>query len=474
MIKGIMRFFLGSTLILLPLIGFGTVYLITGHDTGAGFQPAYLTMALAVVLGLVDLLFRHQCKRDIRAAMGLVVSRSSIVIVLSTLTVVLISALGLGIAPVVESSSMVWGRFLRQFIQLSIMGCFTVFTAVFLNLSYPDSRIRWQMFSRFLVWGALIQVVYGIFQEIHFFQPFEIFAGLERIFTSNPSILSGSESLYLSNTFQNVPRLRGTACEPLYLGNYLLLVWPFVFLTGWSKLWRVVSLFFLLVLLLLTWSRGAWLGFIFQGCLISFLYLRSSNFFSAPSTIHLSRRSIMIGACFVLMGIGLVLVAHWKGDFFPYERMRQAFSTQDWSNLTRLFSMQAAWRAFLLSPVVGVGWGQFAWHFPLLVDPMGLQSQFSWPVVNNYPLQVLCETGVLGLAVFILSAFYLVTRALGSCRKLNSRSVVAVALVAACGVWIQLLTFSQYNLPHIWVALGPLVAVASHPPKDYDHQESGL
>ena len=31
----------------MPLVGVGSVYLLTGVDTGAGFQPAYILLALA-------------------------------------------------------------------------------------------------------------------------------------------------------------------------------------------------------------------------------------------------------------------------------------------------------------------------------------------------------------------------------------------------------------------------------------------
>jgi len=130
--------------------------------------------------------------------------------------------------------------------------------------------------------------------------------------------------------------------------------------------------------------------------------------------------------------------------------------------------MQAAWRAFLISPVVGVGWGQFAWHFPLLVDPMGLQSQFSWPVVNNFPLQILCETGVVGAFVFLFSGGFLLRRGWKACIQEKGPSVAIVASVATCGVWIQLLSFSQFNLPHIWVALGALVAVSSRQESNHE------
>jgi O-antigen ligase len=165
----------------------------------------------------------------------------------------------------------------------------------------------------------------------------------------------------------------------------------------------------------------------------------------------------------------------WDGLLYPYRRLAQTFSAQDWSNLTRLYSMQAAWRAFLLSPLVGVGWGQFAWHFPLLVDPMGLQSQFTWPVVNNFPLQVLCETGLLGFAVFagwtlglVRGLFLRSNTGYGISRTHEGDwqlKVPLAVLLALMGVWVQLLTFSQYNLPHIWIPVGlALAAIAETRP----------
>ena len=133
--------------------------------------------------------------------------------------------------------------------------------------------------------------------------------------------------------------------------------------------------------------------------------------------------------------------------------------------------MQAAWRAFLLSPFLGIGWGQFGWHFPVLVDPMGLQSQFTWPVVNNFPLLVLCETGLVGFFVFLGWAvglirgirrrwveLFLSGPISGQSGRLPGRLLLAVTISGA-GVWFQLLTFSQYNLPHIWVSLGLMMAL---------------
>ena len=147
------------------------------------------------------------------------------------------------------------------------------------------------------------------------------------------------------------------------------------------------------MLLLLTWSRGAVLAGLRGarrpgwGCGAGRAWAcRSAG--SRPVTVVAVAATAVVAA----------LIAGGEAWLYPLRRLAQSLDRGDWSNLTRLYSMQAAWRAFLLSPVVGVGWGQFAFHFPLLVDPLGLQSQFTWPVVNNVPLLVLCETGCLGFA----------------------------------------------------------------------------
>jgi O-antigen ligase len=270
-----------------------------------------------------------------------------------------------------------------------------------------------------------------------------------------------------------VPRLRGTVCEPLYLGNYLLFLLPLIVVPVWTVRTRRLVAGAFLILLLWTWSRGAWLGLVGQAVLATGLVI-SSGRSAGLDLIRLDTRKlklVIIGVVVLLAVVPLVgLVAGWEGLLFPYRRLVQTFSSQDWSNLTRLYSMQAAWRAFLLSPVLGIGWGQFGWHFPALVDPMGLQSQFTWPVVNNFPLLILCETGLVGFLVFASWGVGLV-RAVrsrwtalllpGAKERIATLSggILFATTVSLAGVWFQLATFSQYNLPHIWVSVGLLLAI---------------
>jgi len=446
----------GSTLVTLPWVGLGLIHWLTKTDTGAGLQPSWFLLAMAIVtvtavqvkrlgVGAAWIKFADEIPFAWRWGAGL------------TVLAVLISGAGLWLARVQEPPDIVGSRYLRQVIQLAIMGFFVLWPAV-----WTRGADRWRWTIRLLLIAALFQAAYGLLQGISFYYPNGLYSLLERVFTSNPSILSGSEQLYLGNVFRDVPRLRGTVCEPLYLGNFLVMILPWVFVAGGSGRKRLLTGLILGALLLGTWSRGAWLGLLAQVvtgvvlvAVVRWGGVRGASVVRIPRP---GRTGWLAGAVMLLvLAVGIAL--NREIFLFPLERALQSFSRQDWSNLTRLYAMEAAWRAFGLSPWVGVGWGQFAWHFPLLADPMGLHSQFDWPMVNNFPLQILCETGSLGFLVFVGSALGLARSVVARLRDpQRPLGVVIPATLAVVGVWVQLLTFSQYNLPHIWVATGLLLA----------------
>lgn len=453
--ESVTRIFFGLCLFTLPWAGVGTVYALTGRDIGGGLQPSWVFLAFA--LAYVGAGYIQKSALGGISRLAIKTPSSLAVLTFGGILAVLVSTLGFYLAPSLENINQSWARWLRQLVQLLIMFSFVWWTAFWVN-----GRLRWRIVLDLLFLGALFQVAYSLAQGINFFHHLPGFDSLEFVFTSNPSILSGSERLYVNNMLQEIPRLRGTVCEPLYLGNYILMVWPFLLV--WRRpLWiRWAGGTLLWSLLLLTWSRGAWLGLVVQLFLMIFIFLiRRGDSRSPDQDAHRKRAKIFLPW---LIGGALLLIV--IGDFFSggkiLQRLLATFNNQDWSNLTRLYSMKAAWLAFLESPLVGVGWGQYAFHFPLLVDPMGLQSQFSWPVVNNFPLQILSETGVIGFGVFSWGTVLIYRSAwrilLQQNNLFSGSSMVFSALIGVVGVWVQLLSFSQYNLPHIWVGLGLLLA----------------
>lgn len=451
------RIFYGASLVTLPWIGLDVLSLATGRDLGAGLQPSWALLAVATLL-LAASRFRRGTAplhwRTPRAWSGAGGTWAAAAV----LGAVLLSVAGLWVAPAPEPLSQTLPRFFRQVVQLLVMMVFVAWPAWWTR---GDDRWRWT--ARLVGLGAALQLVYGIAQACAYAGALPWFDSLDAVFTSNPAILAGSRDLYLGDRMQAVPRLRGTACEPLYLGNYLLMAIPLVLLAGWRGRVRNVLLGGLLLLLVFTWSRGAWLA-----GLVGLAVAGGTCHRRGWSARRVRPWAVGILGFLTLSGAAAGLWPE-SAAALPWRRLAQSFSSHDWSNLTRWYSMQAAWRAFRLSPLVGVGWGQFGWHFPILVDARGLQSQFTWPVVNNFPLMILCETGLVGLAVAARAAW-------GLCGRVGSRVRSAtpdagqdgvrlvVCWAAAVGVWSQLLTFSQYNLPHIWVVLGlVLAAVADRP-----------
>ncbi len=443
------QYFYDAAVLTLPLVGVGCVQLATGQDTGAGFQPSYLCLACALLSAVFawgprGLWSQVTCER------------AWLRIWLATLGAILLSGSGLILHPAEATGSLHLMRFLKQTFQVIIMICFAIAPLV-----WTRGSGRWSLLVRLLGAALVFELIYSAVQAVHFHRPLAFYTAMDRWFTSNPSILAGSEELFLAGQFRGIPRVRGTMCEPLYLGNFLLLVVPVLAYAYRKQSWGWLSSAAGFLLLLLTWARGAYLG-AGVALLTAIVLLRRSR-----TQIPWAVWSLRFAGLGLVAAAGVAVV--WGTDhlLFPWHRVLQSFHTEDWSNLTRLYSMQAGVRAFLVSPLIGVGWGQFAFHFPLLVDPLGLQSQFAWPVVNNFPLQILCETGLVGYGVFLAGAGWLGWKvwlavspqtAAGRDLGVEGRLRVVALAAASAGVWSQLMTFSQYNLPHIWVSLGLLVA----------------
>jgi O-antigen ligase len=432
-----------AALVALPLAGIGLVTLLTGRDPGAGFQPSYLLMAAAVILAAAAVGPR-------RLLAGW--SNAGGWPWLAAVGALSLSAAGLVLAPSLATPQEAWLRYAKQTVQWGVTAVFALHTAWWLQ---RDDR-RWRAAVGALSVGLVLQLLYAAWQAWGFYHPGAAFARTEAVVTSNASILSGSQELYLGRGFVGIPRLRGTICEPLYLGNYLLAVLPWLWAAGRPGRAGKALVGAGLALLLLTWSRGAWFAAVLSAVCALVAGARAEVL--PPRRRRL--RHALIAAAVVAVAVA---VTGGEGPSLILRRLRQTFSTEDWSNLTRWYSMQAAWRCFLTAPWTGVGWGQYGFHFPLLVDPMGLQSQFSWPVANNVVLKILGETGAPGLAAFLAGVVALARRTwraltAAATPVASERLRVVAAAAAVVGVWSQLLTFSQDNLPHIWVALGMLMA----------------
>lgn len=288
-----------------------------------------------------------------------------------------------------------------------------------------------------------------------------------------PAWLTGLRPHY-AKAVLGFTRIQSAAAEPLYFADYLLL--PISLAAAWlfhtddrKTALRLSALLGLLVLdLLLTSSRGGYAGLAAAG--LALLWLCRKRLASARRLLAVA--GIGLGAA----ALALVLLA----AFFTTSRetmtalfFRHVTTVTDGAAYDeRAETFGKAVEAFLMQPWIGVGvggYGPFVAAFPLVKPDAG------WAIVNNEPLELLAETGVIGFAAFVVFLVMVFLQAktpdarasdaASSDAKAAGDDAGAVrigAFAALVGMLVQYQTFSTLYVMHVWFTIGLLLA-ASRP-----------
>jgi putative inorganic carbon (HCO3(-)) transporter len=215
-------------------------------------------------------------------------------------------------------------------------------------------------------------------------------------------------------------RAYGTFEQPNPYGGYLGLVLPLAFgvllgngkLRGWrywildiGRLVAVLGLATMGAALLMSWSRGAWLGF---AAALSFMNLAHSRRAAALSALL-----CLLVASMLLLGsfqaLPQAIVQRFTG-FLPYLRVFDVrgvkLTDANYAVVERMAHWQAAWGMFNDRPWLGVGIGNYepvypAYSLPGWTEPLGH--------AHNYYLNIAAEAGLIGLAAYLVlwgSAFW--------------------------------------------------------------------
>ncbi len=232
-----------------------------------------------------------------------------------------------------------------------------------------------------------------------------------------------------SEMFESIAgRAVGTLENPNMLGEYLILMIPLavVMLVGHGEGLRRIPAFVCLgimgVCLILTWSRGAWLGLIFAAILFLFIWHRRAMwlFFAGVAAIPL---------------LPYILPAS------IIQRFTSIGNLSDSSTSYRVNIWRAACEMLEDFGFTGIGIGESAWFrvYPMYAY-MGVETA---PHSHNLFLQIWLETGICGLTVFILILFLLCQSVFTMCRQLREAKRLAV-LDLPCEAEVS--SGSAYNL----------------------------
>jgi putative inorganic carbon (HCO3(-)) transporter len=299
----------------------------------------------------------------------------------------------------------------------------------------------WDRITAALLAGQLVTSVIGIRQL--YGDP----SALARWSDAN-SIAEGTIRIY--STLDNPNLLGGFLLPTLPLAVVALLRWPGLA----RRLFALASLVLGLVALVLTYSRGAWMGMVLALAAIGlFLVLRLSRSWP-PLWRRLFPILLLVGGTAALV----VLVA--AVEPLRVRVLSLVAGREDSSNNFRLNVWSAALEMIQARPVLGIGPGNTAFN---LIYPLYQQPKFNALSAYSIPLEWAVEAGIPGLLAGVglfLCAVRAGLRQLGGEGPLALPSLAAVAMFL--GLAVQGLTDTIFFRPEVQlVALFGLATLAA-------------
>jgi len=150
--------------------------------------------------------------------------------------------------------------------------------------------------------------------------------------------------------------------------------------------------------LLMSWSRGAWLGFAAAFILMNLAYSRRG-------AVLFALLCLLVASALLLASIQVLpqSIVQRITDFIPYLRVFDARGVKvgpaNYAVVERMAHWQAAWGMFNDRPWLGVGIGNYEPVYPAYA----LQG---WPEplghAHNYYLNIAAEAGLIGLAAYLV------------------------------------------------------------------------
>ena len=304
-----------------------------------------------------------------------------------------------------------------------------------------SSPLWWDRLVAALLAGQLLTSVIGIRQ---------LYADSSQLarWSDNNSVAEGTVRIY--STLDNPNLLGGYLLPILPLAAVALLRWE-----GWPRrLFALGSLGLGIVALVLSYSRGAWMGMVASLALLALLLVLRHT----QSWPPLWRRLVPI----VLLGGGALALVVLITQVEPLRVrvMSLVAGREDSSNNFRMNVWSSALKMIQDRPWIGIGPGNTAFN---LIYPLYQQPKFNALSAYSIPLEWLVEAGIPGLLCGAGLFFSGMATGLAQWRSQGTLVLPALAAVAAfAGLAVQGLTDTIFFRPEVQlIALFSLATLAA-------------
>ena len=307
-----------------------------------------------------------------------------------------------------------------------------------------QAPLWWDRLVAALLAGELITSVIGIRQL------YGDSSALAR-WSDNNSVAEGTVRIY--STLENPNLLGGFLLPVLPLAVVALLRWP----GRTRRLFALTSLVLGLVALVLTYSRGAWMGMVASlGVLGLLLAMRHTRHW--PPFWRRTLPILLLGGAAVLLAVLVIEVEPLR-----VRVMSLLAGRQDSSNNFRINVWTSVLAMIADRPWIGIGPGNSAFN---LIYPLYQQPKFNALSAYSIPLELTVEAGIPGLLAGLGLFVTAMRTGLGQWRSQGPLVLPSLAAVAVfVGLGIQGLTDTIFFRPEVQLlALFCLATLAASRP----------
>jgi len=222
-------------------------------------------------------------------------------------------------------------------------------------------------------------------------------------------------------------RAFGTFGQPNPFAGYLGLVLPLAFslslsaLNGHRPQWAPGVAFVGVVLfaaVVMSMSRGAWLAFAISAMVMTAIWSRRA-FAGLFIFAFLAAFLAFLGTVGLLPPVVTERLAVITDNFGIFDVAQVQLTPQNWAVVERMANWQAAWNMAQDAPWLGNGIGNFSEVYP---DYAVMNWKNLTGHAHNYFLNILAETGIIGLGAYIVLAVSSVVYAVTAFRCIASEN----------------------------------------------------
>jgi len=271
-------------------------------------------------------------------------------------------------------------------------------------------------------------------------------------------------------------RIKAVAGEPFFLGSFLLSVLPIVCCLlvlnkeYFSRRFLLFSCIILTLTILLTLSRGVWLGlFVF---FVMFIYWTRQRYWVSiyKPLLNISIKSLSLVLLLLIVLVGIDYIANigikegiTNAAYDLTEPVMSIFNPEYgrfWSTKVRLWAFEYAWEGFKMHPILGIGYSNYGFYSGNRVYPGLYFFAINLPEVNNLPLRILSETGLVGFIIALYLFIFISWKLLKSIKSRESETEKCL-IMGYSFTFIALGTlflFSSYiNHLYLWVFMAMMM-----------------